>query len=726
MDPVISLAPERAASAMPDEAPLPMPRQSLRYAPRACAKADSAPRAVALRRFFVFAAAGALSALAGWQMYDVLRVGGLSVLEGMVLALFVILCAWISLSFVSALAGFCVLLSGTQHTLGIDPAAPLPLLSRRTALLLPTYNEDPHCVMARLHAIYDSIRKTDRLSHFDFFILSDSTDPAIWIEEEAAFIQLRDELQTERIFYRHRVKNVERKAGNIADWVTRFGGAYECMLVLDADSLMQGETIVRLAAAMERHPNVGLIQTLPQLVNARTVFARLQQFATRVYGPVIATGIAWWHGAEGNYWGHNAIIRVAAFASSAGLPVLNGRKVFGGHILSHDFVEAALMRRAGWAIHMVPQLGGSYEECPPTLTDYAVRDRRWCQGNLQHVGVLRARGLHWISRVHLLTGIGSYLTAPIWLKFLLVGFLISLQAELIRPEYFLQGATLFPHWPKQDPVRAAYVFGATMALLLLPKLFGWVAALASADTRRGIGGPIAGLGSLLFEIIVSALIAPIMMLKQCRYVCEILLGRDAGWSAQRRDESEGFLWETVRHYRVSTVVGIAFAAVAWTVTPSLLVWMLPVIAGLVLAIPIVVLTGSRRWGDRLRALGILLIPEERNPPAILVRANALAASASELTGSDSLRRLLSDPVFFNSHLEMLGPPPMRAKGDIDVPLVLGLAKVDEADSIDEALEMLHSRELFALLADRTGLKHLWEVGGNRWDRSSLIALIERT
>ena len=187
---------------------------------------------------------------------------------------------------------------------------------------------------------------------------------------------------------------------------------------------------------------------------------------------------------DSNYWGHNAIIRTRAFAECAGLPALSGPRPIGGHILSHDFVEAALMRRGGWAIHMAPALGGSYEESPPSLTEYAARDRRWCQGNLQHMGVLPARGLHWASRLHLLTGIGAYVAAPLWLLFLFVGILISLQAQFIRPEYFPKTFTLYPQWPAQDPVRAAYVFAGTMALLLAPKLIGYLAMLSDRDARE--------------------------------------------------------------------------------------------------------------------------------------------------------------------------------------------------------------------------------------------------
>jgi membrane glycosyltransferase len=286
------------------------------------------------------------------------------------------------------------------------------------------------------------------------------------------------------------------------------------MIILDADSLMTGDTIVQLVAGMEQHPGVGLIQTLPIVVNARSLFARMQQFAGRIYGPVIASGIAWWHGSEGNYWGHNAIIRVRAFADDAGLPELSGRKPFGGHILSHDFIEAAFMRRAGWAIHMAPKLGGSYEECPPSLLDFAARDRRWCQGNLQHLAVLPARRLHWVSRLHLLTGIGSYLTAPLWLMFLVLGILISLQAQFVRPEYFAKGFSLFPQWPAQDSVRAAWVFGGTMGLLIVPKLLAYVLLLTQSENRRRFGGGLRVFAGIIVETLLSGLIAPVMMIFQ--------------------------------------------------------------------------------------------------------------------------------------------------------------------------------------------------------------------
>src|SRR6185437_13421790 len=539
---------------LPAESPLPMSSQQLQDFQRGEPEARTAGYMLA-RRAFIFIGTAALTSAGCYEMYEVVQVGGVTILEWMVLTLFVILFAWIAFSFCSALAGFAVLLFGSRDPLGIDPAAPLPSVASRNAMLLPTYNEDPYRIMARLRAMYESVDQAGSGASFDWFVLSDTMDPAIWIAEEKCFLQLRQDSGAANVYYRHRRNNTAKKSGNIQDWITRFGSGYDHMIILDADSLMIGDTIVRLAAAMENHPTVALIQTLPIVVNSRTLFARLQQFSGRLYGPLIAAGIAWWHGSEGNYWGHNAIIRVRAFAQDAGLPELTGRKPFGGHILSHDFVEAPLMRRAGWTIRMAPALGGSFEECPPSLLDFAARDRRWCQGNLQHLAVLPARGLHWVSRLHLLTGIGSYITAPLWLLFLVLGMLISLQAQFVRPEYFPKGFSLFPKWPAQDPVLAAWVFAGTMGLLIMPKLLACILLVIRSGRLGQFGGGLPVVAGLLVETFLSGLIAPVMMIFQSGAVAEILLGRDAGWQVQRREDGNLPREELMRKYALPTLVG---------------------------------------------------------------------------------------------------------------------------------------------------------------------------
>jgi membrane glycosyltransferase len=696
---------------LPEECPLLMPQQSLWQRRGRARSPGTASRTVPLRRLFVFATSIAMTMAAAYEMYQVLKIAGLTIPEGVVLVLFVFLFAWIALSFVSAVVGFLAVLWGPNRALDIDAAAPLPAVSSQTALLLPTYNEDAARVMARLQAVYESVCATGYGDHFDCYILSDTADPAIWIAEEAAFLRLRERTRSDRVFYRHRIRNIGRKAGNIAEWVTRFGGRYDHMIVLDADSLMEGDTVVRLVAAMERHPCVGLIQTLPALLNGTTLFERIQQFAGRVYGPLIARGIGWWHGAESNYWGHNAIIRVQAFAEQAGLPLLSGRKPFGGHILSHDFVEAGLLRRAGWGVHLAPSLGGSYEECPPTLTDYLARDRRWCQGNLQHVGVLPARGLHWVSRLHLMTGIGSYITAPMWLTFLLVGILISLQAQFIRPEYFPSGASLFPQWPAQDPERATWVFAGTMGLLIAPKMLGYLAALVRARDRSGMGGGLRGLLSVLLETVISALIAPTMMLMQSKAVAEILIGRDAGWQTQRRGEGGAQRTDLLRPYVWPTVLGIALAAGAYAVSIPLLLWMSPVVAGLILAVPIAAMTSQPGIGKRLRTLGLLLTAEERAPPPVLSRANELALAEPAEPVLDPIARLAQDAALLDAHARMLPPPQPRRRGDVDVTLVVALAKIEEAGDLGEAIAMLSAKETLAVLATRQALAQLLAKSG---------------
>ncbi|WP_375413129.1 glucans biosynthesis glucosyltransferase MdoH [uncultured Bradyrhizobium sp.] len=698
---------DRRDEFLPPEAPMAMSTQALRDFRRQNRVTKSAPVRLLMRRAYIFGGTAALTSAGCYEMYDVLKVGGITILESMVLMMFVLLFAWIAFSFMSTLAGFFVLLFRMRDPLGIDPKAPLQPIRSRNAMLLPTYNEDPYRIMARLRAICESIEQTGYGPQFDWFVLSDTTDASIWIAEERCFLNLRRDLDAGRVFYRHRPQNTARKSGNIEDWIKRFGSGYDHMIILDADSLMTGDTIVRLAGAMERNPAVALIQTLPVVVNARTLFARLQQFAGRLYGPLIAAGIAWWHGSEGNYWGHNAIIRVRAFAQDAGLPELHGRKPFGGHVLSHDFVEAALMRRGGWAIRMAASLGGSFEECPPSLLDFAARDRRWCQGNLQHLAVLPARGLHWVSRLHLLTGIGAYLTAPLWLMFLALGILISLQAQFVRPEYFSKGFSLFPTWPAQDPVLAAWVFLGTMGLLLVPKVLAYVLLLTQGELRRQFGGGLIVLAGILIETLLSGLIAPVMMIFQSSAVGEILLGRDAGWQVQRRDDGGVPRREIIRKYAPPTVFGVLLAISAYAVSVPLLLWMAPVIVGLLLAIPIAFVSSASGARSRDGRSRLFATPEQTAAPDVLRRANELMNAAGHDTFCP-LRELRNDSDLLAAHLRGLAVVP-RARGHVDPHLAIARAKIDDAESFDDALDYLNARETFAVLNSGTVLAALLQL-----------------
>jgi membrane glycosyltransferase len=671
--------------ALPAEAPLAMPVQSLRRGPAERRRIDKRPSVLWLRRLLVIGSAIVLTGVGAEEMYRVLAVNGLTAPGIFMLLLFVALFAWIALSFTSAIAGFFSIVTKGGARL-LTPGPP----TTRTALLMPTYNESPDRIVAALAAMDEDLRQAGATHLFDVYILSDTTRPEVWIQEERAWLGLCARTGGHgRIFYRHRPKNTARKAGNIAEWVTRFGGAYPQFLILDADSVMRADTLLSLVRAMEAHPDTGLIQTLPMITGGTTLFARMQQFAGRIYGPVIAHGIAWWHGTEGNYWGHNALIRTIAFAQQAGLPELHGRKPFGGHIMSHDFVEAALMRRGGWAIHMMPALEGSYEESPPSLVDLSVRDRRWCQGNLQHAAVLPSKGLHWVSRLHLMTGI-----------------VIALQARFIPPDYFGNGTgkSLFPVWPVIDPVRAMWVFIGTMAMLMVPKVLGIIAALFQKRLRKGSGGVFGLLVSLVLESLIAGLLAPVVMLTQSIDVAAILLGRDSGWNAQRRDDGGIPFGEIVRGYRRHTILGIALGVGAWAVSTSLALWMTPVILGLLLAVPLAAWTGRRDAGQALRRIGLLRIPEETYPPAVLQRTQALQAAIPH--DETDIPTLLRDPELQAAHRAMLPPPRRPGIDPLNVSLLTGTARLAEARDLASAWPTLDAAERTAVLSDAAALDRL--------------------
>jgi membrane glycosyltransferase len=686
--------------ATPPESRLVMPVQSFRSWNASDRRKPAAPRAWKtpwLKRFFVFGGGLALTAYGAWEMYNVVSVSRTTSLQYVLLVLFTINFSWIALAFTSAVLGFFGLLFNKGFSGRVEA------LKHRTVVVMPIYNESSARTFAALAAIRESVEATGLGSHFDYFIVSDTTNPDVWIAEERAFLALRQRLGPDaRVYYRHRPKNHHRKAGNIADFVARWGGHYEHMVVLDADSLMTGTCVVRLAAAMEEDPDSGIIQSLPLIINRNTFFARLQQFAARVYGPVIATGLAMWSGRDGNYWGHNAIIRTKAFADHCGLPDLKGKPPFGGHVLSHDFVEAALIRRAGWSVYMLPDLTGSYEESPPSLIDVSVRDRRWCQGNLQHSRIIGAKGFVLPTRQHFATGIMGYLASPFWLMQLVVGILIVLQVSYARPEYFTQEFTLFPVWPRFDPERALNLFALTMAILLAPKLFGLLLTLFNNMLRRAGGGAIRLIVSALIEVLFSAFFAPIMMLIQSGSVFQILLGRDTGWNPQRRDDGSIPLKDIIRRHRTHTVLGIVAGTSAFMIATSLFAWMSPTIVGLVLAIPLSWASGQLALGLWLKRHKLLVTPEEGDPPAVALRANTLQAEFDEagFDDADGLRALHADPALREAHELMLPENPPRRRGEIEADRAVAEAKLVDAETIDDAAIWLKPKERMVVLHDR--------------------------
>ena len=566
---------------LPPETPLAMPEQDLAVVPRVALRPASAPQGMAERRAFMIAGALLIGVIGAQALATPMIADGMDPIDAGFFLLFLGLFGWIAFGFLNAIAGFCVLLATGP---GLSPElARARLPERRTAVLLPVYNENVDAVFARLAAMTASIERLGVGHLFAFFVLSDS-DAVAEPAERAAWAQLAAS-RSVAVHYRRRRKNVARKPGNIADWVRRFGGGFEHMIVLDADSLMSGVAMSRLAALIEANPGVGLIQTIPEIREARTPFARWQRFAASLYGPVSSAGAIWWSGSEATFWGHNAIVRVHAFAESCGLPELSGPAPFGGHVMSHDMVEAALLRRRGWAVHMLSLPDGSYEEFPPTLIDHAVRDRRWAQGNIQHLRLLATRGFHWISRLQLLMGASAYLTSPLWLLLMIGGMIGSMRISAT-------GAAP-PSW----------LLPLTALLLLGPKLAALAWAALDDGLRRSLGGWRALLAGVLVEIPLSVLVAPVTMLTQTLSIIDIVRGRPSGWLPQRRSVDAIGWSEAIAACRWHVALGLIFGAAMVAGVPGA-IWTLPAAIGLLLAPATMILTAHAGLGERMARSGL--------------------------------------------------------------------------------------------------------------------------
>lgn len=564
-------------------------------------------------------------------LWNILRVDGITPLGGAFLALFIVLCTRNSMSFWTSCAG-AYALSWRRFDAGLkwpeDRDDTLRATASRTAIVMPICDEDVARVFAGVVAMHDAVRENGTADRFDFFILSDTRSDSCHHAEMEQWQRLRAEGRT-NIFYRRRTDNRGRKSGNIAEFCENWGALYDYMAVLDADSLMAGMTLVTLVRLMDHNPRVALIQVPPLLMGRTSLFARLQQFAASVYGPLFAAGFALIHGSDGNYWGHNAIIRVEPFMRHCGLPKLPGRPPLGGDILSHDFVEAALLRRAGWELHMVPQLGGSFEEPPPTLLDYLKRDRRWCQGNLQHVRLIFAQGFRMPSRMHLLSGAMAYLTAPLWVLMLAVAAAGSQLKDKVESVSYI-GKYPILAWPISHTVQFGVLVLTMLGLLFGPKLLALAMLVRNHDACRAHGGGLKVTLSVMLESAFALLIAPVAMLSHCWFVASILGGRAMGWRSQKRGDYRPSTVAIVLTFAPHTVIAVGAAILLHQFLPESFWWFAPVLVGAALAIPLAYGTSSRRLGLWARRMGLLLVPSETVEIPIIRRLEtAQKASAAQ-------------------------------------------------------------------------------------------------
>jgi membrane glycosyltransferase len=603
-------------------------------------------RRLGRRRFVFFSSVLVLTSLATWFVADFYwrDSGGLSGLEVVLLILFAPLFAHIAVGFCTAIAGFYVINrggDGSRISVSAPPGGPYRLAS--TAIVMPVFNEDVDRVFEGLRAVVKSVQAIPGGENFDFFVLSDSNQANQWVREEVAWAELCKEVGGfGKIFYRKRRQSINKKAGNVADFLRRWGRNYRYMVVLDADSIMTGESLARLVTMMEANPTTGIIQTAPRTVRGESLYSRLQAFANRIYSPLYLAGINYWQQHEGNYWGHNAIIRVQPFMEYCSLPELPGNEPFGGRILSHDFVEAALMRKAGWAVWLAHDVDGSYEEGPPTLIESAKRDRRWCQGNLQHTWLLTASGFRPANRFHLLMGVMGYVSSPMWLLFLILSTIEMVnQSSQPHPDVsFLSPDTTSVFGYTVAVPEALTLFSLTMLLLFLPKFMSVVVLLGRTEEAEAYGGRWRVVLSALLETIGSALLAPVNMIFNTKFVLFTLLGQGVGWVAQKRSaDDDGTDWrEAIITHGPQTVFGLVWGVSSLILIPAYFAWLVPVLAGLVFSIPISIFLSKADLGRRAREIGIFVTPDETNPPTELrVLEERLAACGSRIAPLEPLR-----------------------------------------------------------------------------------------
>ena len=562
------------------------------------------------------------TALAGWSLYEIFLPNGLTKLEIAQLGLGLILFAWLCMAFWTGIIGFVLQL------FNIDPLSlrkkqskpdDATQLTERHAVVMPVYNEDTRRIMVGFEACVRELMNTPHADHFDFYMLSDTRDQTKADAELRAWQRMTKRLGSfaSQVFYRRREKNLHRKVGNLKEFCERWGANYESMIVLDADSIMTGERMLDLARRLEQNPDTALVQTIPMPVRQNTFFGRFVQFAAHLYSPMLATGLSFWQTDSANYWGHNAIIRIAPFMQHCGLPKLEGSAPFGGEILSHDFVEAALLRRAGWQAYLLTDTTGSYEEVPSNVVDYAIRDRRWVQGNIQHLGLLNVKGLKAANRLHFLFGAFAYISSLVLFCMLALGTADALIRATSVPDFFVSEYQLFPSWQVARQDMMMVTMWGTAALLFLPKMLGIVLALIKR--REEFGGAMSLLKSAVAEITMAILIAPLMMFYHSFFVISVFVGHSVKWEAQER-EGKKVPWSVAfKHTQLMSCLAVIWGVTTFHFTPSLFMWLLPVLIGMVLAAPVIRITSSDNLGIKMRKWGVFVIDQEVNECTALKR-----------------------------------------------------------------------------------------------------------
>ena len=535
----------------------------------------------------------------------VLGAGGWSVTDGVIFIAFLFGAPWTVLGFWNAVIGLW-LLHGAQD--GLDQVAPFAPegdvatpIAVRTAILMTLRNEDPARAFQRLAIVKQSLDATGQGSRYDYFVLSDTDDPAVAREEERLAAELTARIgDGARLTYRRRSDNAGFKAGNVRDFCERWGDRYELMLPLDADSVMAGEAIVALTRMMQAHPKLGILQSLVVGMPSRSAFARIFQFGMRHGMRPYTMGSAWWIGECGPFWGHNALVRIAPFRDHCHLPVVPGGPPLGGPVMSHDQVEATLMRRAGYEVRVLPVEMGSWEENPPTMLEFARRDLRWCLGNLQYLRILDIPRLKIMSRFQLAWAVLMFIGLPAWT------LMIALLPVKVWED---RGLAAYPAG------LAAFLYVLFFAMYLSPKLAGFADILLSTGGTKRYGGTGRFIASSLIEIVFAFLQGAVSTFRTTIFMVGLAFGKARiGWNGQARDAHALSFATAFAGLWPHLLFGLyIFGTLLW-LSPTVLIWSLPLTAGYVLAIPFAMITASPALGRWFARRGLCGIPEDFDPP----------------------------------------------------------------------------------------------------------------
>ena len=524
-------------------------------------------------------------------------------IAGLMIGAFVVNLIWVSLVFWNAVFGFVLRRLFQQPAwhnwteLACVPSS--RPLTKRTAVAMTVRNEDASAVFARLKAIKKSLDQTHSASTFDYFILSDSSEPKATRTERLFYDAwcAEDFGVAERVTYRLRESNWGYKPGNIRDFCKRWGGGYDFMVLLDADSVMSGETIVRMVRVMEHIPQLGILQSLIVGILHPSLFSRLYEFGHRHVARCAIVGSTWWQGDRCQFWGHNAVIRIAPFARYCELPEIPGKGPFGGHILCHDQIEASFMHRAGYEVRTLPEESGSYEGNPPTIIEYTKRNDRWCRGNFQNLIVAGAPGLALIDRFHLTVVAQRFIAHPAQLLFIV---LAAVQSAV---------------WPAGHPfaTHLALILCAVWALMFfMPRFLGVIDALLREPARYG--GPVRLLAGGAVELCAAFFLIPITIVASSMFMVGLLRIRGPTWPTQHRDAYRLSWRDSADALAPQTLLGVSLSVFLYVSNPAALIWFAPFLVGLVLSVPFSIITSLPGISAAVGVMGLCATPEEIEMP----------------------------------------------------------------------------------------------------------------